>query len=119
MIWRLFPHEFAIKGRSGESSAVPSAPLETADDARATIPPSSASCTDNEAMLLQLANHLWRSRKKMLLPDRSGPREEVRGAFRHLEAAIETLAKAGIEIVDLTGRRYHSGMGVRVIDAIR
>ncbi|MEA3401470.1 MAG: hypothetical protein U9R79_09555 [Armatimonadota bacterium] len=58
-----------------------------------------------DRVVADLATQLWRMRKRMLDADTGGPREEVRGEYRALEAAWDALSEAGVDIRDYTGKR--------------
>jgi hypothetical protein len=65
------------------------------------------------AALAQIGTHLWRLRNKMVEPGSKRPREEFIRAYRHLDAAWDVLAEAGIEILDLTGRPFDHGQSLQ------
>lgn len=67
----------------------------------------------NAKALAQVGTHLWRLKNKMIEPGLKRPRDEFSRVYRHLDAAWDVLAEAGIEIVDLTGRPFDHGQSVR------
>jgi hypothetical protein len=66
-------------------------------------------------LLAEVATGVWRSRQRMLTPGSQEPREEMRRAFRPLQATLDSLQQAGIQIVDRTNQRYFTGLAERVI----
>jgi hypothetical protein len=67
----------------------------------------------NTKALAQVGTHLWRLKNKMIEPGLKKPRDEFSRVYRHLDAAWDVLAEAGIEILDLTGRPFDHGQSVR------
>lgn len=65
--------------------------------------------------LAELCTELWRLRRKMLEADRPQPRTEMADAYRHVEAAWDLLADAGLTIDDPTGRPFDSGMPLKAL----
>ncbi len=51
----------------------------------------------------------------MIEPETGKPLEEMKRAFRHLQATWDILADAGIEIQDHTGVLFDSGMSIKVL----
>jgi hypothetical protein len=66
----------------------------------------------NAKALAQVGTHLWRLKNKMIEPGLKRPRDEFSRVYRHLDAAWDVLAEAGIEILDLTGRPFDHGQSV-------
>lgn len=67
-------------------------------------------------LLPELATGIWRARQKMLAPGKTDePREEMRRAFRPLDATFQNMLQAGIQIVDRTNQPYMPGFREKVI----
>lgn len=66
-------------------------------------------------LLAEVTTGVWRSRQRMLTPGSQEPREEMRRAFRPLQATLDSLQQAGIEIVDRINQKYVTGLVERVI----
>lgn len=61
-----------------------------------------------------IATNAWRARSKMV--DASGePKDEMRRAFRHVEGIVDALKAFGVEILDITGKPFDSGMALKVV----
>lgn len=68
------------------------------------------------SLLPELATGIWRARQRMLAPGKTDePRDEMRRAFRPLDATFQYLLQAGIEIVDRTNQPYIAGLREKVI----
>lgn len=61
------------------------------------------------AVLCEVGTNLWRLREKMVGPQGREPLADMRRAYRHLEAAFDTLAQAGIDIHDHTNEPVPEG----------
>lgn len=88
--------------------------LLTADEAPPHPAPEEAAAHDELtlfflALLCEVGTNLWRLREKMVEPQTSQPRAEVRRAYRHLEAIFDTLTQAGIDIHDHTNEPVPEG----------
>jgi hypothetical protein len=66
-------------------------------------------------LLADACTGLWRLRQRMLQPGTDRPLEEMRRAYRHLESTWDTLAEAGVEIIDHTGTPFDIGLALKVI----
>jgi hypothetical protein len=53
--------------------------------------------------------------KRLIDPQSGRPYEETRKIFRHYEASMDTLKKAGIEILDHTGDAFDAGLSIEVL----
>jgi hypothetical protein len=96
----------AASGRAARGLAEAAGPVTAAEG---------ASAAPGLAFLADVATGLWRLRQRMLAPGSERPREEMRGAFRHLESTWDALREAGVEILDHTGVVYDSGMALEVL----
>jgi hypothetical protein len=65
--------------------------------------------------LADLGTNLWRLRQRMLAPGTTQPLDEMRRAYRHLEAAWDALTQAGVQVQDHTGSTIDPGMSLKVI----
>jgi hypothetical protein len=63
----------------------------------------------------ELGTSLWRARQNMVDPATKEPLAEMRRPYRHLDRAWDALATQQVEVHDLTGRRFDSGMALKVI----
>lgn len=66
-------------------------------------------------LLAEVTTGVWRTRQRMLSPGSQEPREEMRRAYRPLQATLDSLQQAGIEIVDRTNEKYVVGLAERII----
>lgn len=64
-----------------------------------------------------IATNAWRAQKKMINVETGEPKEELRRIYRHVEAILDALADAGVEIVDPCGQAYDTGMALKVVSA--
>jgi hypothetical protein len=62
-----------------------------------------------------IATNAWRTRNKMTDEDTGEAKDEMKRAYRHVEALFEALSEIGIEIRDMQGRAFDSGMALKVI----
>jgi hypothetical protein len=69
----------------------------------------------SSSALAELSTHLWRMGKRLIDPQSGRPYEETRKIFRHYEASMDTLKKAGIEILDHTGDAFDAGLSIQVL----
>lgn len=67
------------------------------------------------SVLAALSTHLWRMGKRLADPKSGRPCEETRKIFRHYEACMDTLKKAGVEIIDHTGDAFDAGLSIEVL----
>ncbi|GEM_PF-664027 len=65
--------------------------------------------------LATIATNAWRTRNKMTDEDTGEAKDEMKRAYRHIEALFEALSEIGIEIRDMQGRAFDSGMALKVI----
>jgi len=65
--------------------------------------------------LADLGTGLWRLRQRMVEPGTDRPLDEMRRAFRHMESLMDVVRAAGLEVQDLTGAPFHSGMSLQVL----
>ncbi len=82
-------------------------------DAAALLP--GGDQVDQDALLANIGTNLWRMRRKLINLDSGQPREELREAYRYFESMWDTLAQAGIDILDHTNNRYDPGLGLKVL----
>ncbi len=71
--------------------------------------------TDWQRTLADLATSVWRLRQRFVVPGSEQPREEFRRPFRDVQALWDTLAQAGVEILDHTGSAYDAGQSLKVL----
>jgi hypothetical protein len=79
------------------------------------LPDVTAAVTEWLRLLGHIGTGLWRLRQRLLEPGSTQPREEMRRANRDLEGLWDTLAEAGVEILDHTGAPFDAGMSLKVI----
>ncbi len=65
-------------------------------------------------MLADVCTGLWRLRQRMLQPGGERPSDEMRKAYRHLEAVLDALRQGGVEVRDHVGEPYNEGSGLDV-----
>ena len=73
------------------------------------------SVTELTTFLADVATGVWRLRQRFLQPGSDQPREELRRAYRDVEALWDTLSGAGLEILDHTGALYEPGQSLKVL----
>lgn len=103
---RRFPPEFRIAEPVWPSEA-PSPPVSTAP----VEPERVADLTDS--IVAKFVTDLWRTTRKVGGDDEADPAR--RRAARHLRAAWETLAEAGVEAEDYEGLAWDPGMSLEVL----
>jgi hypothetical protein len=71
---------------------------------------------DDDA-LAKVATGLWRARRRMLQDPSvdATPRPEVRKEFRHVQAAWDALAEAGVKVQDHEGEPFRLGQSLEVL----
>jgi hypothetical protein len=62
-----------------------------------------------------LATHVWRAKNKMVDAKTGQPHEEMRRAYRHVEASIETLTQMDVTLNDWLNQSYDAGLPVKVL----
>jgi molecular chaperone GrpE (heat shock protein) len=90
------------------------APASSEPD-RIAIQVSAAKDFINRDSISELSTHMWRMGKRLVDQKSGRPLEETRKVFRHYEACIDTLKKAGIEILDHTGEPFDAGLSLQVL----
>lgn len=118
--WR-YPKEFRI-GRPMLSAADLQAAAQRVLEALASpalatsvpLAPGADSVGIAVLQLADLATGLWRLREKMLDGETGRPLDEMRRAFRHLEATWDILAQAGVQVQDHSRSRYDPGLSLKV-----
>jgi len=65
--------------------------------------------------LTTIATNVWRARNKMVDSESGEAKEEMKRVYRYVEAVFDALNQIGIEVRDLQGRAYDSGMALKVI----
>lgn len=65
--------------------------------------------------LCTIATNAWRIKIKMIDPESGEPAEGMGRVYRHVEAQFDALQEVGIEVIDMAGRAYDSGMALKVI----
>lgn len=65
--------------------------------------------------LAAIATNAWRAQNKMVDENTGEAKEEMKRVYRHIEALLEVLGAIGIEIRDMQGRCFDSGMALKVI----
>lgn len=58
---------------------------------------------DLKKALSEVSNHIWRLKKRMV-DDSGEPKDETKRLFRHVQAALDDLNNAGIEIKEFNGQ---------------
>jgi len=66
-------------------------------------------------LLGDLATGIWRTRQKMLQPGTDKPSEELRRAYRPLEATYDILIQSGVEIIDRTNKPFIEGTQGKIL----
>lgn len=66
--------------------------------------------------IAEVCTHLWRLQNKLLGSDNKTPLPGLERAYRHLEAAQDTLRRLGYRVVDHTGESYKEGTVLKVLD---
>jgi hypothetical protein len=80
-----------------------------------TAGPEQHAVTRGERLIADLATGLWRLKKRFLEPGTDRPREELRRAYRDVEALWDTLTQAGVEVIDPTGKPYDPAESLNVL----
>jgi len=62
-----------------------------------------------------IATHAWRAKNKMLHSENGEVRDEMKRVYRHVEALFDSLTQIGIEVRDMRGHPYDSGMALKVV----
>jgi len=65
--------------------------------------------------LVELATNAWRARRKLVNSDTGEPHPEMKGAVRHIDAQLREFSELGIEIRDMQGRAFDTGMALKVV----
>ena len=65
--------------------------------------------------LASIATNAWRARARMVDTETGEPLEEMRRVHRFVEGMFAALADAGVRVVDPTGKKYDSGMALKVL----
>lgn len=65
--------------------------------------------------LTVIATQAWRARKKMVDDENGEARDDMKRVFRHVESIFNALSGIGIEIRDMQGRPFDSGMALKVV----
>jgi hypothetical protein len=65
--------------------------------------------------LANVATGVWRLRQRFQQPGAEAPAGELRRVQRDVEALWDTLAEAGIEILDHNGKVYEPGESLKVL----
>lgn len=86
-------------------------PLETS----VALAPGADSLGIAVPQLADLVTGLWRLREKMLDGETGKPLDEMRRAFRHLEACWDILAQAGVQVQDHSRSQYDPGISLKVV----
>ena len=90
------------------------APVELA--APAAPPTSTEPIADALGSALgDLATHVWRAKNKMVDAKTGLPHEEMKRAYRHVEAAIEALVQLEVTTQDWLHQSYDAGLPVKVL----
>jgi hypothetical protein len=112
---RRFPREFRIdppqwpEGFTEQLRSLAGTPPAPTNQQAAAAPPVSLN------FLAEACTGLWRLRQRMLQPGTDRPYDEMRRAYRHFESTWDTLAQAGIEIIDHTGMPFDIGLALKVV----
>jgi hypothetical protein len=91
--------------------------IRTRQNAISSIPAEPESKPSDSVLnsLRDIALHAWRAEIRMIDRQTRTPLEEMRRVYRHIEALIDTLKELDIKIIDPQGRKYDSGMALKVI----
>lgn len=65
--------------------------------------------------LSTIATNAWRAKNKMLDAETGEVKDEMKRVYRHVEALFDALNQIGIEVRDMQGRPYDSGMALKVV----
>lgn len=86
-------------------------------DASAAPKPHGGSNPDAEVAKLFRATGtaVWKLEQRMLDAETKEPKDEYRRLWRHVEAIKDALTDIGVDIVDLTNKRYDEGMSLKVV----
>jgi hypothetical protein len=103
---RRFPAEFRI-GPPGPITAAPEPPAPAVQ-----LPPDPTGLTDRA--VAEIVTELWRTSRKIDTGDGEAPKAQ-RQANRHLRAAWDHLAEAGIEAQSHDGLRFDVGLELDVL----
>lgn len=66
-------------------------------------------------LLAEVTTGIWRTQQRMLKPGTIEPQEDMRRAYRPLQAVLDALSQAGVEIIDRTQQPYTTGLAERVV----
>jgi hypothetical protein len=98
-----FPQEFRINPQDWSMQALSDLDLQQFDQ---LLPdPSQPLDQMPVALIKEIGTNLWRLKKKLVQPASVQPSEEMRAAYRHMEALWDALAEADIKILDHTGEK--------------
>jgi hypothetical protein len=67
------------------------------------------------AALGNLATHVWRAKNRMVDAKTGLPHDDMKRAFRHIEAAMETLRQMDVTTNDWLNQSYDAGLPVKVL----
>lgn len=65
--------------------------------------------------LSTIATNIWRARNKIVDSETGEVKDEMKRIYRHVEAVFDALSQIGVDIKDMQGRLYDSGMALKVI----
>jgi molecular chaperone GrpE (heat shock protein) len=71
--------------------------------------------TISSRQVADIATNAWKARSKMLDPVSREVRDEMKRAYRHVEAILASLAAIGIDIKDHTGEAFDYGQPLKVV----
>ena len=66
-------------------------------------------------LLKAVGTAVWKLERRMLDEETKEPKDEFRKVWRHVEAIRDALTDIGVEVVDMTGRRYDEGLPLKVV----
>lgn len=65
--------------------------------------------------LSTIATNAWRARHRMMRAQNGDAKEDTKRVIRHIEAVFDALNQIGVEVRDMEGRPYDSGMALKVV----
>ena len=71
--------------------------------------------TEVAKLLKAVGTAVWKLERRMLDEETKEPKDEFRKVWRHVEAIRDALTDIGVEVVDMTGRRYDEGLPLKVV----
>lgn len=87
------------------------------DEGGATVQREGYSLPDVEVakFMKAVGNAVWRLERRMIDEEMKEPKEEFRKIWRPVSAIKDALEDIGVEVIDMTGRRYDEGLPLKVV----